>query len=267
MPNPWTQFAKTGGAVLSLLALLGLIPYVQHGVAQGWPGGFFSYTWAILASWFGGLHWYLPAAALAGGVALRVASHSRRQPRLREVILVATIVGSMSFALRGFIGPQLEHHAFEGLLDLGNPQHAEVAAVLQPNDWNFLRELIAEEGVERGDVAHLVALLHSTVAFAILSALMLPLGVAIGRGSSRFSWSSRRRAAWGMAAGTIAVVYGAQIGAWRVAVTAAAWPAALIYVGFLTVPLVILLTLMWSGAPVSVTGGESQRPLPPGAIT
>lgn len=265
MPNPWTQFAKTGGAVLSVLALLGLIPYVQYGVAQGWPGGV-SYTGAILASWAGGLHWYLPASALSGGVALVVSSHSRRKPRPWEVILAATLLGAMSFALGGFIGPQLEHYAFQGLLDPNTQQHAEVAAVLQPNDWNYLRELIAQEGGERGGVAQLVALVHSTVAFAILPAIMLLLGIAIGTGSGRFLGPSRRRAAWAMAAGTIALVYGAQAGAWRVAVTAEVWPVALVYFGFLTVPLVILLTLMWSGAGWSLTG-ENQGPPPPEAIT
>jgi hypothetical protein len=258
MPSPWTRFSKTAIAVLSLFALLGLIPHVQFGVAQGWPLGLLP----ALAGWFGDLHWYLPAAALAGGVAVAGSRHFRA-PRLREVVLAAVILATLSFALRGFLGPHLFHHATQGLLDTTTPQQAELAATRQPNDWNYLRGPAAQEPAPRHG-AGIVAMVHSTVAFAILSAIMLPLGLLIGKGSRRFPGPSRRRAAWAMAAGTITAVYGAQIGAWRVVVTAELWPAALVYLGFLTVPLVILLTLLWSGA-----GGpaayEPHGPPAPGA--
>jgi hypothetical protein len=258
MPNPWTQFSKAALAVVSLLALLGLIPHVQSAMVRGWPLGIFP----VLAGWLDDTHWYLPAAALVGGVAVAVSSFLR-PPRFREVLVAAMILATLSFALRGFVGPHLFHHATHGLLDTTNPQQAEFAATLRPNSWNYLRWLATEEPA-RSDVGAILAMVHSTVAFAILSAIMLPLGLLIGTGSRRFTGASRRRAAWAMAAGTIAVVYGAQIGAWRVAVTAELWPVALVYLGFLTVPLVILLTLVWSGA-----GGpgvhEPRGPLAPEA--
>jgi hypothetical protein len=257
MPNPWTQFSKAALAVLSLLALLGLIPHVQSAMARRWPLG----VVPVLAGWLDGLHWYLPAAALVGGVAVSVSS-VLRPPRFREVLVVAIILATLSFALRGFVGPHLFHQATHGLLDT-NPQQAELAATLRPNDWNYLRWLAAEEPA-RSDVGAILAMVHSTVAFAILSAIMLPLGLLIGTGSRRFTGASRRRAAWAMAAGTIAVVYGAQIGAWRVAVAAELWPVTLVYVGFLTVPLAILLTLVWSGAGGPATH-EPQGPLAPEA--
>lgn len=250
MPNAWVRFARVAGAVFAVFALLGLIPHVQHGVNQGWPGGL-PYLWATLASWFGGLHWYLPVAALAGGVALADATRVRRRPRLLELLLAAVFLASLSFALRGFIGPHLEYFARVHLLEVN--QAADVAATLRPNDWSYRRRLAAE-GAQEYDVAGILAMVHSTVAFAILSGIMLPLGVAIGNGSRRFLGTSQRRAAWAMAAGTTAVVYGAQIGAWIVVTATGAWPASLVYLGFLTVPLVILMTLVWSGAARPMTG-------------
>jgi hypothetical protein len=251
MPNPWTQFTKTASAVLGVLALLGLIPYV-------WPGGVFPNLWANLASWVDDLHWYLPAAALAGGVVVAGSEHLR-QPRLRDVILVATILAVLSFALRGFVGPNLFHYATQALLDTTTQAQSELAATRGPNDWNHLRRLTAQEPAHPGR-AGMLALVHSTVAFAMLSAIMLPLGLVIGNGSRRFPATNRRRAAWAMAAGTVAVVYAAQIGAWRVAVTAEIWPVPLVYLGFLVVPLVILLTLTWSGA---APGDKLHGPLTP----
>lgn len=246
MRNPWIQFGKVSLIVFAFFALFGLIPYLHHAVDQGWPGGFFPYLWAILASWVGSSDWYLPAAALAGGVALTSSRHVDR-PRLIHVFLACAAFAALSFALRGFIGPHLEHHARLGLLDMANQRQAELAASLRPNDWNYLRALAAPEG-NRADSVALLAMVHSTIAFAVLSAIMLALGLAIGNGGRRFLAATRRRATWTMAAGTTAVVYGAQIGAWRVAMTAEIWPAALVYFGFLTVPFVILLTLVWSGS-------------------
>jgi hypothetical protein len=260
MPNPWTQFTKTALAVSGLLAVLGLIPYAQYGAEQGWPGGLFPSLWANLALWIGDLHWYLPAAGLAGGVAVAGPEH-RFRPRLRDVVLVAAILAALSFALRGYVGPYLFHFASQALLDTANPPQTELATTLRPDHWNHLRWLIAQEPAHPA-MAGMLAMVHSTVAFAILSAIMLPLGLMIGNGSRRFPGTSRRRAAWAMAAGTVAVVYAAQIGAWRVAVTAEIWPVPLVYLGFLIVPLVILLTLTWSGA-AGWPGDELQRPLTP----
>ena len=141
------------------------------------------------------------------------------------------------------------HHATQGLLDTTNPRQAELGAALRPNDWNYLRRLAAQDP-GRPDRAAILAMMHSTVAFALLSAIMLPLGLLIGKGSRRFGGTGRRRAAWPMAAGTVAAVYAAQIGAWRIAVTAELGSVPLVYVGFLVLPLVILLTLTWSGAAV-----------------
>lgn len=246
MRNQWLQVGKVSLLVFAFFALLGLIPYLHYAVDQGWPGGFFPYLWATLAGWVASLDWYLPVAALAGGVALMSSRHVDR-PRLIHVFLVCAAFAALSFALRGFIGPHLEHHARLGLLDMANQRQAELAASLRPNDWSYLRELAVRDG-NRADSAALLAMVDSTIAFAVLSAIMFPLGLAIGNGGRRFLAPTRRRATWAMAAGTTAVVYGAQIGAWRVAMTAEIWPAALVYFGFLTIPLVILLTLVWSGS-------------------
>lgn len=243
MRKPWIQFGRVGVIVFAVFALLGLLPYLQHAVEQGWPGGFFPYLGALLASWVGSLHWYLPVTALAAGIALARAAQVGRL-HVRQVVLACVGLAVLSFALRGFVGPHLEHHARLGLLDMANQRQADLAASLRPNDWNYLRALTANG--ERQDTAALLALIHSTVAFAVLSAIMLPLGIAIGNGSETWEGAARRRATWTMAAGTTAVVYAAQAGAWRVAVTAEVWPAGLVYFGFLTVPLVILLTLVWS---------------------
>lgn len=245
MRKPWIQLGKVSVIVFCLFALLGLLPYLQHAVDQGWPGGFLPYLGAILASWVGSLHWYLPVAALAGGVALALAGR-QGDVRVLHVILACALFAVLSFALRGFIGPHLEHHARLGLLDMASQRQADLAAPLRPNDWNYLRALAARGG--REDTAALLAMVHSTVAFAVLSAIMLPLGIAIGNGKQNLLGAARLRATWIMATGTTAVVYAAQAGMWRVAITAEIWPAALIYFGFLTVPLVVLLTLAWSGA-------------------
>lgn len=251
MRNAWMQLARISLMVFAVFAVLGLVPYLNHAIGAGWPGGFLPYLWATVAGWVGSLDWYLPVAALAGGVAFASAMRERGRHPYLHVLLGCAAFAALSFALRGYIGPYLEHNARLGLLDMANPRQAELAGSLQPNDWSFLRALAAREGTPG-----LVATVHATVAFALLSAVMLPLGLAIGNGSRRFRGAARRRAGWIMAAGTTAVVYGAQIGAWRLAMAAAIWPAALVYFGFLTVPFVILLTLVWAGA---------ARPQGPGA--
>jgi hypothetical protein len=259
MRSPWIQFARVGFLIFALFALSGLIPYLQYAASNGWPGGFFSYMRAILAAWFGGLHWYLPVGALVGGVSVTASSDGRRHTRLLETILVCAGLALLSFAIRGFIGPHLEHHAHLGLLDMTIERNAEVAASLRPNDWNFFRTLAAR-GEDEGAS---LAMVHSTIAFAVLSAIMLPLGLAIGHGSRRFLGPARGRAAWAMAAATTTVVYAAQIGAWRVALSTEAWTGELVYFGFLIVPLVMLLALAWSGTAWPPSDGR----LPPGTAS
>jgi hypothetical protein len=173
----------------------------------------------------------------------------------------------LSFAIEGFIAPHLRYHAMLGILETvsvaeGSADlHAELMAARRPQDWNFFRGLAA-----RGeDGRNSLAIGHSMVAFAILPAIMLPLGLAIGHGSRRFSGSARRLTACAMAAATTILVYGAQIGAWWVALSTEIWTGKIIYFGFLTVPLVIFLTLAWSGTawPPST---EPDSPRPSGAV-
>lgn len=263
MASVWVRFGKASTTVLVLLALIELIPHIQASVSQGWPGHFLPFLWANLALWVGGLHWYLPAAALAGGVAASVPNNASG-PRILEVLTVAAVLAGLSFMLRGFVGPHLFYHASQTLLDMSLPPQADLPANLPPNDWSQMRRLTMSEQGDPG-TGVMLAMVHSTVAFAILAAMMLPLGLSIGNGSRRFRIQARRRrAAWLMAAMTIVLVYAAQIAAWGVALTPGVAAGPVIYMGFLAVPLAILLTLIWS-APTDNPGDELQKLGEPGA--
>jgi hypothetical protein len=265
MRTPWISSVRAGLLVMAGFALLELIVRLLDATSRGWPGGFFPYLLAVLAGWVAGLHWYLPVGALVGGIAVVAADRSGRGPRLREVVVACATLAVLSFAVRGFIGPHLEHRSLVALVDMSIERQAALVSALEPNDWIYLRALARQRAAEGIETLSLMAMVHSTVAFAILSAVMLPLGLAIGLGSRRFLGPARRRAVWAMAAATTALVYGAQVGAWRLVLTAEIWPGPLIYVGFLTVPLVMLLTLAWSG--VAWPGpDEPQRSLASGPV-
>lgn len=238
MRHPWTEFVRVGSLVTGGFVVLHLAVHLVDAGTRGWSLGSLPELLVILASGVDGIAWYFPVGALAGGIAAAVTSELRRGPRPMEVLIAGAGLALVTFVMAGFIGPRVFHLAGRGVLPEGM---ATVA-----NDWTFFLSRAAE--AEGDELMPYAAMVHGTVALAVLTSLMLPLGLAIGRGSRRFAGRGRRRAVWAMAATTTLVVYGAQAVSWRLAVIGEVSPAPLLYAGYWLVPLVLLFTLAWAGA-------------------
>lgn len=251
MSDRWRGFARVSGLTFGTFILLDLVGALVGASSRGWPGGAM-YLLPVLAGVVNRAYYYLPVAALLGAVSLARSEKAGSSVRPVEVLGAAVGVAALSFVLNGYVGPHLFHSSLQALL----PEQSRTG---QANDWTFflstahaMKGHVPALGTVAGSSGsmeirrELSAMIHAPVAFALLGGLMVPLGLLLGRISTRFSGRAGRLSTWGMCAVATASIYGAEIWTWNLSNRGLVQPVPLLYIGYLALPVVLMTTLFWS---------------------